>query len=101
MLGLGLLLWGAAGNAQTEQSGSTRKIVNRVVPSYPPLARPLNLSGRVKFEALVAPDGTVKTVYVKGGNAVFVQAAEGALLKWKWEKSGQATTEVVEFNFTP
>ena len=94
MLGLSLLLWGAGGNAQTEQSDSTRKIVNRVIPSYPPLARPLNLSGRVRLETLVAPDGKVKAINVRGGNAVFARAAESALWEWKWEKSGQETTEI-------
>ena len=101
LLGLGFLVWGAPIDAQTEQPASTRKIVTRVVPMYPPLAKPLHLSGRVKFEALVAQDGTVKTISVKGGNAVFVQAAESALQVWKWEKSSQPTTEVIEFNFTP
>jgi outer membrane biosynthesis protein TonB len=101
VVGLGFLVWDAPVNAQTERSGSTRQIVNRVVPSYPQIARPLNLSGKVRFEVLVAPDGTVKTVYVRGGNAVLVRAAQNAILEWKCQKSGQPTTEVVEFNFTP
>ena len=101
LFGLGLLAWGASGNAQTEQSASTRKIANRVMPQYPSLARPLNLSGKVRFEALVAPDGTVKNLHARGGNAVFVRAAEVSLREWKWEKSNQETTEVIEFNFTP
>ncbi|MBV9622565.1 MAG: energy transducer TonB [Acidobacteria bacterium] len=75
--------------------------MNRVLPSYPPLARPLNLTGTVKLEALVAPEGTVKTMEIKGGNPVFARAAETALREWKWEKSGQWTTEVVEFDFKP
>ena len=101
LLGLGLFVCGATGNAQTEQFSSSRKVVNRVVPSYPPLARPLNLSGTVKLEVLVSPDGRVKTVQDKGGNPVFVRAAESALREWKWEKSGQWTTELVEFDFKP
>src|SRR5205823_4353501 len=69
---------------QEEQSGSKRKVVNRVVPAYPQLARTMNLKGTVRIEVLVAPNGVVKSVSVKGGHPVLVQAAENAIQKWRW-----------------
>ena len=62
--------------AQQEQGGSGRKIVNRVVPVYPPLARTMNLRGTVRLDAIVQVNGTVKTVELKGGHPVLAQAAE-------------------------
>jgi TonB family protein len=89
-----------AANAQTEETGS-RKVVNRVMPAYPAIARHLNLSGSVKLEAVVAANGSVKSVQVLGGNPVLAQSAESAVRAWKWEKGEHETTEVVEVRFDP
>jgi len=77
-----VLLWAAVAllpvhslAQQEEQPGGKRKVVNRIVPSYPQLARTMNLKGTVRIEAVVAPNGVVKSVAVKGGHPVLVQAA--------------------------
>jgi hypothetical protein len=64
------LLFTSALFAQQDQTESSRKIVNRLMPRYPEMARTMNLRGVVKAEALVAPNGTVKSVAVKGGHPV-------------------------------
>jgi TonB family protein len=86
--------------AQQEET-SGRKVVNRVVPKYPEMARVMNLKGSVKVDALVAANGTVKTVTVKGGNPVLVQAAENAIRKWRWQSAAHETVEPIEFKFDP
>src|ERR1041385_3141233 len=87
--------------AQADQTTGTRKIVNKVVPGYPAMARSLNLSGTVKLEVLVLANGTVKSINVKGGNPLLVQAAQTAVHDWKWEKTEHDSTELVEFRFNP
>src|SRR6266705_6095011 len=87
--------------AQTDESTSDRKVVNKVVPSYPAIARSMNLSGTVKLEALVLANGSVKAVQVKGGNPLLAQSAQSAIREWKWEKAEHDTSELVEFNFNP
>ena len=86
--------------AQQEETPG-RKVVNRVVPKYPEMARVMNLKGSVKVDALVAANGTVKTVTVKGGNPVLVQAAENAIRKWRWQSAAHETVEPIEFKFDP
>jgi len=86
---------------QQDDSESSRKVVNRVVPQYPEMARELNLRGNVKVEVLVEPNGLVKSVQVKGGHPVLVQAAEDAVRKWKWEPAVRETRQSVEFRFDP
>jgi len=76
-------------------------VVNRIVPSYPQLARTMNLKGTVRIEAVVAPNGAVKSVAVKGGHPVLVQAAENVIQKWRWEPATHETHEPIEFNFDP
>ena len=80
---------------------SERKVVYRVSPSYPPLARSTNLKGNVRLEALVTPDGKVKSVAVKGGNPVLIQAAEKALYQWKWAPAQRESREPIEMRFSP
>jgi outer membrane biosynthesis protein TonB len=65
------------------------------------MARPLNLSGTVKLEALVLPNGNVKSIQVVGGNPLLIQSAQNAIRDWKWEKAEHETTELVEFRFHP
>jgi len=86
-------------NAQTADNSGHRKVVSRVSPSYPTIARNLNLSGMVKFEVTVATSGTVKSVQLLGGNPVLGQSAESAVREWKWEKSDHETVEHVEVQF--
>ena len=86
---------------QSDQSESTRKVVNRVVPQYPALARPMNLKGLVRVEAVVAANGTVKSVDAKGGHPVLVQAAQNAIRQWKYEPSPHETKETIEVRFNP
>src|SRR6266446_1775861 len=81
-------------SAQDEQS-SARKVINKVVPIYPELARAIKLSGAVKVEVLVQPNGSVKLIQVKGGNPLLAQSAQSAVHGWMWEKADHETTELV------
>jgi len=78
---------------------SKRKIKVRVAPEYPPLAKHLKVTGKVKIEATVTPDGHVTSTKVLGGSPVLVEAALDALKKWRYESAPKETTEIVEFDF--
>ena len=80
---------------------SDRKVSSRVAPAYPELARKMRLQGIVKIEAIVKPNGTVKSTRVLGGNPVLVDAATEAVNKWKFEPGPSETTEVVQLTFSP
>src|SRR5215475_4320281 len=58
-------------------SDSHRKMVNRVVPAYPSLAQKMGISGSVKIEAVVGPNGTVKATGILGGLDGAVWADDG------------------------
>ena len=77
-----LSLVGVSGQAQ--ESGR-RRLFSHAAPPYPALARRMSLEGVAKVDALVAPDGTVKTAEVKGGHPLLAQAAVDAVRRWKWE----------------
>jgi len=86
---------------QTDQSESKRKVVTKVMPAYPEIARTMRIKGVVRIEAVVAPNGSVKTTHVLGGHPLLAQAADDAVRKWRWESSGSETKEMVEVRFDP
>jgi|SRR5882724_6907893 len=98
---LGALMLTPAFAQTPDPSENTRRVINRVAPSYPELARTMNVKGSVRLEALVAPNGTVKAVKVIGGHPLLVQAAERAVLKWRWEAARQESNEAIELRFNP
>ena len=84
-----------------EASEGSRKVLTRVVPQYPNLARSMRLQGVVRADVLVAPNGTVKSIEVKGGHPLLVDAAQNALREWKWLPGPRETHESIELKFNP
>lgn len=78
-----------------------RKVVQRVVPAYPELARTANISGTVRLLVMVAPNGTVKSIQALGGNPVLIKAAQDAVTNWKFAQATEETREPIELRFTP
>jgi len=81
-------------------SDTGRKVISRVAPQYPAAARSLNIHGSVKAEVLVAPNGTVKSIEIKGGHRLLAQSALNALREWRWEPGPRETHETVELKFS-
>jgi TonB family protein len=105
VMGLALLLGTAATvpPCAKAQDASTdagkRKVRTRVVPDYPPLAKQMNVTGKVKIEATIAADGHVTATKAVGGSPLLINSAMDALKKWRFEPAPKETTEVVEFDF--
>jgi len=86
---------------QAEANESARKVVSRPAPVYPALARTMSLKGSVRMDAIVAPNGTVRSVVLRGGHPVLAQAAQSAIMKWRWEPTAHETREPIEVKFDP
>ena len=93
-------LFSARGAAQGHDPGD-RKVINRVAPAYPALARRMHVTGVVKLEVLIRPNGSVKSIKAVGGNPVLIEAATVAVDKWKFEARPEETTEIVQLVFDP
>jgi protein TonB len=59
-------------------------LINRVQPSYPPLARQTRISGTVRLHAIISKSGTVQQLEVISGHPLLVQAALDAVKQWKY-----------------
>lgn len=80
-------------------SASERKVATRVAPIYPELAKKMHIRGVVRVEAVVKPNGAVKSTRILGGNPVLIESAKDAVAKWKFEPAQSETTEVVQLAF--
>jgi periplasmic protein TonB len=61
------------------------KLVNRVQPLYPPLARQTRISGTVRLHAIIGKDGTVQQLTVESGHPLLVQSALDAVRQWRYQ----------------
>ena len=68
-------------------------------PQYPELARKMNLSGTVKVQVVVSPNGTVKEAKVIGGHPVLANAALDAVRKWRFEPAAIESSGLVDIKF--
>ena len=96
---LGLATTIAFAQSSPTSTNPERKVVSRVAPIYPDLAKKMHIRGIVKVEAAVRANGSVKSTRVLGGNPVLVDAAIEAVNKWKFETAPNETTEVVQIMF--
>jgi TonB family protein len=101
---VGLALSSVLGTyALGQQSGSEegkRKVKTKVAPVYPDLARRMNVTGRVKIEVIITPDGRVKSTRAMGGHPLLVHACLDAVKEWKFVAAPEETTQVIEFEFS-
>jgi len=61
------------------------RLVNKVQPLYPPLARQTRISGTVKLHAIIGKDGSVQQLAMVSGHPLLVQAALDAVRQWRYQ----------------
>jgi protein TonB len=73
--------------SRIRQGGNVQaaKLVNKVQPSYPPLARQTRISGTVRLHAIIGKDGSVTQLEVMSGHPLLVQAALDAVRQWRYQ----------------
>ncbi len=60
------------------------KLLNRIQPIYPEIARREHLQGTVLLHALIAKDGSVRKLYVLKGSCSLAESAVDAVSKWRY-----------------
>lgn len=86
---------------QTPAEEITRRVKSKVSPVYPELARKMNITGTVKVEVVVSPNGSIKDARVVGGHPVLASSALEAVKKWRFEPAPGESTGVIDFKFEP
>lgn len=61
------------------------RLVRRIQPDYPEIAKLMRLSGLVHLRAIIGTDGSVQQLEVLSGNPILARAAVLAVREWRYE----------------
>lgn len=80
------------------------KLIRKVTPAYPEMAKRANISGVVEIEAIIAKDGTMRSLRVLRGHPLLINAAVEAVKQWRYRPTllqGQPVEVItrIEVNF--
>jgi protein TonB len=81
------------------------KLINRVMPLYPPLAKSARISGVVHLIGIISKDGTIRNLQVVSGHPLLTKAALDAVSQWVYKPTllNNEAVEVIapiDVNFT-
>jgi TonB family protein len=91
------LILSATGSSAQE----SRKVISRPTPVYPEAAKRLAITGTVKVQVVIAPDGHIRETKVIGGHPLLVESVQEALKDWKYEPASGDSAVLLEFHFHP
>ena len=60
------------------------KLVSRIEPSYPVLAKQIGRSGKVELHAIIGEDGMIQSLEAVGGDPMFFSSAMLAVKQWRY-----------------
>jgi protein TonB len=81
------------------------KLVRQPKPVYPPLAKQARIQGVVKFNAVIAKDGTIQNLQLVSGHPLLVPSATEAVKQWVYQPTllnGEPVEVItqIDVNFT-
>ena len=79
-----------------EEAISSRRVLSRVIPQYPELARSMRIEGTVKVLVTVGANGRPASTKIIGGHPLLAKPGTDAIEKWKWTAAIEETMELVE-----
>jgi protein TonB len=85
---------------------ASKAAIKTVTPTYPSMAKQMNVAGSVELDAIIDETGKVASVKVLKGNPLLTGAAEAALKKWTFKpftREGKTVkaAAMFAFSFTP
>jgi TonB family protein len=80
-------------------SAQATRLVFRVNPEYPEVAKRANISGRVRFKALIGTAGAVEALGLIAGHPMLIEPASKAIKQWRYHPTtinGEPTEVLTE-----
>ncbi len=90
-----------ASPALAQTPTAERKVVTHIEPEYPETLKRLFIGGVVRVQAVVAPNGTVESTQLLGGNPILGQAAMKAVKQWRFAHAHSEQQLEVKLEFDP
>jgi protein TonB len=95
----------APGPMRVSEGVQMAKLINRVIPLYPSLAKSAHISGVVHLIGIISKDGTIRNLQVISGHPLLTKAAVDAVSQWVYKPTllNNEAVEVIapiDVNFT-
>jgi protein TonB len=91
----------ATGPVRVSEGVQAARLIYGPKPPYPPLAITAHVEGRVRMQAIIAPDGTINSLQVISGPPLLINAARDAVSRWRYQPtllSGKAVEVITEID---
>lgn len=101
-LSFAVLAFAADPELRISEGEAKKAAIVKSAPVYPPMARQLNITGRVEVEAVVGADGVVESVSIVAGNPILTKASVEAVKKWRFrpfETAGAPVRAIASLSF--
>jgi len=107
MIAAFITLAGGAARAQdivlhVGQAEALKAAKQKIQPEYPPMAKQLHLQGTVQLRAHISENGSVEDVKPLTGNAILMNAAVVAIMRWKFTPfiaDGKPSKAIADLSF--
>jgi protein TonB len=81
------------------------KLLRKIIPEYPSLAKAARVSGVVRLLGVIAKDGTIRNLQLVSGHPLLARAALEAVKQWVYQPTllnGQPVEVIapIDVNFT-
>jgi len=81
------------------------KLLRKIIPEYPSLAKVARVSGVVRLLGVIAKDGTIRNLQLVSGHPLLARAALEAVKQWVYQPTllnGQPVEVIapIDVNFT-
>ena len=94
-----------SGPIRVSTGAQMAKLVKKVIPEYPPLAKTARVSGVVHLIGVISKDGTIQNLQLISGHPLLARAAMQAVEQWLYQPTllnGQPVEVIapIDVNFT-
>jgi TonB family protein len=83
------------------ENDGTRRLITRVEPVYPRELQSKNIGGTVRLRVTIAPNGSVESAEVLGGNPILGESAAAAVKRWVYAAGPSRTKTEIVVPFDP
>lgn len=87
------------GQARAGLHQPERRLIHRVEPDYPSVARAQHIEGTIVLDTEILPSGEIGNVVVVSGNSLLADAAVRAVKQWRYEAIPDASQTRINLNF--
>jgi TonB family protein len=83
------------------ENDGTRRLITRVEPVYPRELQSKNIGGTVRLRVTIAPNGSVESTELLGGNPILGESAAAAVKRWVYAAGPSRTKTEIVVPFDP